>query len=218
MKGDPTGTYPGLRDVSDKYTKNGILALINTGKGFMPSFKHLAESKKEALVSFLTGQKPALAGRSGIAENSSPAVPYTHTGYNRFLDQNGYPAVKPPWGTLSAIDLNKGAILWQVPLGEYQELSAKGIPQTGTENYGGPVVTAGGILFIGASRDEYFRAFDINTGKELWKYKLPAGGYATPSVYEADGRQYVVIACGGGKMGTKSGDSYIAFKLEGLNK
>jgi quinoprotein glucose dehydrogenase len=213
LQGDQTGTYPGLRDVSDKYTKSGILSLINTGKGIMPSFRHLPDHKKEALVSFLTGQKPALADRSGIVENSSTAVPYTHTGYNRFLDKQGYPAVKPPWGTLSAIDLNKGTILWQVPLGEYQELTERGIAQTGTENYGGPVVTAGGILFIGASRDEYFRAFDKNTGKELWKYKLPAGGYATPSVYEADGRQYIVIACGGGKMGTKSGDSYIAFNL-----
>ena len=140
-------------------------------------------------------------------------IPYTHTGYNRFLDQQGYPAIKPPWGLISAIDLNKGVILWQVPLGEFPELTAKGIPLTGTENYGGPVVTAGGILFIGASKDEYFRAFDKETGKELWKYKLPAGGYATPSVYEAGGREYVVIACGGGKMGTKSGDSYVAFAL-----
>jgi len=139
--------------------------------------------------------------------------PYTHTGYNRFLDPEGYPAVKPPWGTLNAIDLSTGEYLWRVPLGEYPELMAKGIPPTGTENYGGPVVTAGGLIFIAASRDEHIRAFDRKTGRELWRAKLPAGGYATPSTYEADGRQFVVIACGGGKMGTPSGDAYVAFAL-----
>jgi quinoprotein glucose dehydrogenase len=121
--------------------------------------------------------------------------------------------VNPPWGTLNAVDLNTGERLWQVPLGEYAELSALGVPKTGTENYGGPVVTAGGVLFIAATRDEHFRAFDAETGEELWKTRLPAGGYATPATYEIDGRQYVVIACGGGKMGTKSGDAYVAFAL-----
>ncbi len=213
LQGDPTGTYPALKSVSEKYSGEEILKLINTGKGFMPSFRHLAEKEKEALVAFLTGQKDEQDPHLLDLQNNRTSVPYTHTGYNRFLDQNGYPAVKPPWGTLSAIDLNKGAILWQVPLGEYEELTRKGIPVTGTENYGGPVVTAGGVLFIGASADGYFRAFDKDTGRELWKYKLPAGGYATPAVYQASGKQYVVIACGGGKMGTPSGDSYVAFTL-----
>ena len=140
-------------------------------------------------------------------------LPYTTTGYNRFFDQEGYPAIKPPWGTLNAINLNKGEIAWSVPLGEFAELTEKGIPQTGTENYGGPVVTAGGLVFIAASKDEYFRAFDKDSGEELWKYKLPVGGYATPSVYSVAGKQYVVIAAGGGKMGTPSGDYYIAFAL-----
>jgi len=212
-QGDPTGTYPALKSVSKKYTKEGILALINTGKGFMPSFKQLSENKKDALVAFLTGQRTMQDVHSQGMENNIGAVPYTHTGYNRFLDQNGYPAVKPPWGIISAIDLNKGIIKWQIPLGQYEELTAKGIPPTGTENYGGPVVTAGGVLFIGASKDGYFRAFDKDTGNELWKYKLPAAAYATPSVYQAGGKQYVVIACGGGKLGTHSGDSYVAFAL-----
>ena len=141
------------------------------------------------------------------------AIPYSHTGYNRFFDQEGYPAVKPPWGTLNAIDLNKGEILWQVPLGEFEELTERGIPKTGTENYGGPVATAGGLIFIAASKDEHIRAFDKHTGTELWKHKLPAGGYATPSVFAVNGQQYVVIACGGGKMGTAPGDYYIAFSL-----
>jgi quinoprotein glucose dehydrogenase len=114
---------------------------------------------------------------------------------------------------LNAIDLNSGETLWRVTLGELPELTAQGIPPTGTENYGGPLVTAGGVLFIGASKDEYFRAFDRRTGKELWRTKLPAGGYATPSTYDVGGRQFVVIACGGGKMGTKSSDTYVAFAL-----
>jgi quinoprotein glucose dehydrogenase len=121
--------------------------------------------------------------------------------------------VKPPWGTLSAIDLNTGEFVWQTTLGEFPELTAKGVPPTGTENYGGPVVTAGGLIFIGASKDEMFRAYDQKTGKVLWQTKLPAGGYATPATYMVNGRQFVVIACGGGKMGTKGGDAYVAFAL-----
>jgi quinoprotein glucose dehydrogenase len=218
LQGDPTGTFPDLRKVSEKYSKKEMLALISKGKGIMPSFKQIPAQKMEALVSFLTVQKEAQIANSEVREHDSLNIPYTTTGYNRFLDQQGYPAVKPPWGLFSAIDLNKGTILWQVPLGEYPELTAKGIPQTGTENYGGPVVTAGGLVFIGASKDEYFRAFDKATGKELWKYKLPAGGYATPGVYEAGGKQFIVIACGGGKMGTKSGDVYVAFALQSQKK
>src|SRR5690606_22161096 len=146
-------------------------------------------------------------------EPPDPDVPYTHTGYNRFLDPEGFPAVKPPWGTLNAIDLNRGEIAWQVPLGEDPVLAARGRRNTGTENYGGPIVTAGGVLFIGATRDEKFRAFDMKTGRVLWETDLPAGGYATPATYAVNGRQYVVIAAGGGKMGTKSGDAYVAFAL-----
>lgn len=140
--------------------------------------------------------------------------PYRPSGYFRFLDKNGYPAIKPPWGTLNAIDLKKGEILWQVPLGEYPQLTARGIPQTGTENFGGTIVTAGGLVFIGGTKDEKFHAFDKTTGKLLWQYQLDAGGYATPCTYSAKGRQYVAIAAGGGgKLGTKSGDEFVAFTL-----
>jgi quinoprotein glucose dehydrogenase len=136
------------------------------------------------------------------------------TGYARFLDKDGYPAIKPPWGLLNAIDLNKGEILWQVPLGEYPELTARGIPQTGTENFGGTIVTAGGLVFIGGSKDEKFHAFDKSNGKLLWQFKLDAGAYATPCTYMVKGTQYVTTAAGGGgKLGTKSGDSYVAFCL-----
>lgn len=136
------------------------------------------------------------------------------TGYNKFLDQEGYPAIKPPWGQLSAVDLNRGEIVWQSVLGEYPELTARGVPQTGTENFGGTIVTAGGLVFIAATRDEKFRAFDKRTGRVVWEIKLPAGGYATPCTYTWKGRQYVVIpASGGGKLRTPTADSVIAFAL-----
>ena len=115
---------------------------------------------------------------------------------------------------MNAIDLNTGEIKWKSTLGEFKELREKGVPPTGTENYGGAAVTAGGLIFIAASSDEKIRAFDKDTGEVIWEHPLPAGGYATPSTYEANGKQYVVIACGGGKMGTKSGDSYVAFALK----
>ncbi|MEW4487509.1 pyrroloquinoline quinone-dependent dehydrogenase [Thalassoglobus sp. JC818] len=144
---------------------------------------------------------------------------YGHRGYIQIRDQEGYPAIKPPWGVLTAIDLNQGEFVWQVPLGEYAELTERGIPQTGTETFGGTIVTDGGLVFIGGTKDEKFRAFDKSTGKVLWEHQLPAGGYATPSTYEVNGRQYVVIAAGGaGKLGTRAGDAFVVFALpEGGN-
>jgi quinoprotein glucose dehydrogenase len=212
FEGNPGSNYPALLDLNKRMDQAAALEIIKTGKGFMPSYRHLPEEEINMLMSYLYKEPNEDLHMQGIEENLED-LPYTHTGYNRFTDQEGYPAAKPPWGTLSAIDLNAGEILWQVPLGEFPELTKRGIAQTGTENYGGPVVTAGGLIFIAASKDEHIRAFDKNSGKELWKYKLPAGGYATPAVYEVNGRQYIVIACGGGKMGTPPGNSYVAFAL-----
>ena len=201
--------FPALIDIKERKTKEETKAVILHGGGRMPGFSFLEEREVDAIIAYLYDEPQPEA----TATDRSAAIRYTHMGYNRFFDPDGYPAVKPPWGTLNAIDLNTGEYLWTVPLGELDELTEKGIPKTGTENYGGPVVTAGGLVFIGASKDEHFRAFDRATGEELWKTKLPAGGYATPATYEINGTQYVVIAAGGGKMGTKSGDEYVAFAL-----
>ncbi len=139
---------------------------------------------------------------------------YRISGYDRFADHEGYPAVKPPWGMLNSVDLNRGEILWQKTLGEFVELTKRGIPPTGTENLGGTIVTAGGLIFVGGTKDERFRAFDKTSGKLLWEYRLPAAAYATPSTYEVNGKQYVVIAAGGGgKLLTKSGDAFVVFAL-----
>ncbi|HAQ98084.1 MAG TPA: pyrrolo-quinoline quinone, partial [Verrucomicrobiales bacterium] len=218
-EGDPQKTFPAIANIGEKMNKAEIMAQMSQGKGVMPAFDFLKEAEKSAIANFLLGgevaEKPDsfTQKREAKTKGGGDKSPYTHTGYNRFLDNEGYPAVKPPWGTLNAIDLKEGRIIWQVTLGEFKDLTARGISPTGTENYGGPAVTAGGLIFIGASKDEKFRAFDKFTGEVLWEANLPAGGYATPAIYAIDGKQYIVIACGGGKMNTKSGASYIAFSL-----
>jgi quinoprotein glucose dehydrogenase len=186
--------------------------IIQSGVGRMPGFAHLGDSAVAAITRYiLTGED---ANAKGTAPTSPYDLPMTHDGYNKFLDPEGYPAIKPPWGTLNAIDMDKGEIAWSVPFGEFPELAEKGVPTTGTENYGGPVVTAGGLLFIGATNhDKKFRVFDKLTGELLWETKLPASGNATPAMYEVDGRQFVVIGAGGGKSGAPSGGTYVAFAL-----
>ena len=210
--GEPRQMVPSLVGVEKRLTRPAILGIIESGKGVMPSFAVLSPMEREAVADYVLGKATVAAG-DGDDEQPDESVRYSITGYNRFEDPDGYPAVKPPWGTLNAVDLNAGTIAWTVRLGELPELTARGIPPTGTENYGGPVATDGGVIFIGATKDEMFRAFDKTNGAVLWQTKLPAGGYATPATYEANGRQFVVIAAGGGKMGTKSGDSYLAFAL-----
>jgi len=219
-KGNAAANIPSLVDLGKRLNHLQAFEVVTKGRAVMPSWAFLSETQRNAVVSFLIGEPEAReaevpgAWKTYLPDSQVAAPPpYTHTGYNRWLDPDGYPAVKPPWGTLNAIDLNTGEYVWRVTLGEFPELTAKGVPPTGTENYGGPLVTAGGLVFIGASRDEMFRAFDRHTGRELWRAKLPAAGYATPATYEVGGRQYVVIACGGGKLGTKSGDAYVAFAL-----
>lgn len=210
-EGNHDGSYPSLLGVASRLKPDAIQQVLRKGRGMMPSFSHLSENELNALVDFLLEKSSA----ASLAQPTRRLeIPYQHTGYNRWYDKNGYPVSSPPWGTLTAIDLNTGAHRWQVPLGEYRELTARGIPPTGTDNYGGPLATGGGLLFIAATRDEQFRAFDRKTGRVLWQTTLPAAGFATPATYSVGGRQYVVIACGGGKLGRKSGDRYVAFALK----
>nr|WP_295933245.1 PQQ-binding-like beta-propeller repeat protein [uncultured Dyadobacter sp.] len=207
--GNHDGSYPSLASLEKRLKPAQIEAILQNGRGMMPSFTHISDAERKSIIAYLINQE----SKESIKIDSKTQVPYQHTGYNRWYDRNGYPVSQPPWGTLTAIDLNSGQRKWQVPLGEYKELTTKGIPPTGTDNYGGPLVTASGLIFIAASRDEQFRAFDKVTGKILWQAALPAAGYASASTYSVNGRQYVVIACGGGKLNTKSGDKYVAFAL-----
>lgn len=211
LQGSPP-ELPSLVGVGDRMSGTDILTTIRNGKGRMPGFPSISEDQLFALVTFLT------SGESKELSSNGPPPPsskYRFTGYRRFLDPEGYPAVAPPWGTLNAINLNTGDYAWKIPLGEYPELSAKGLKNTGTENYGGPIVTAGGLLFIGATNfDKRFRAFDKSTGELLWETTLPYAGNATPATYQVDGRQFVVIGAGGGKdPKSGSGGVYVAFAL-----
>jgi len=211
MMGSPP-TIPSLVDVGDRISSQQITGTIKNGKGRMPGFPNLADDQLSTLVEFLmSGANKELTSAEAVPET----MKYRFTGYHRFLDPEGYPAAQPPWGTLSAINLNTGEYLWKIPLGEYPALAAQGMHNTGTENYGGPIVTAGGLLFIGATNfDKKFRAFDKSTGELLWETTLPFAGNATPITYEVNGRQFVVIAAGGGKdPGSPSGGAYVAFAL-----
>lgn len=203
--------FPSLVAIGSHLNAHEIARVIKTGKGRMPPFNQIADDQLDALLAYL------IKGESKELSSKEPAtqMKYRFTGYHRFYDLDGYPAVLPPWGTLSAIDLNTGKYLWKIPLGEYPDLASRGMKNTGTENYGGPIVTAGGLLFIGATNfDRKFRAFDKSTGQLLWETTLPFSGNATPATYEVNGKQYVVIAAGGGKdPKSGSGGIYVAFAL-----
>ncbi|MEZ4809608.1 MAG: PQQ-binding-like beta-propeller repeat protein [Allomuricauda sp.] len=202
---------PELQNVKLRLKPDSINTIIQKGRGAMPGMPNLSPEEIEEIAQFLTGTEKAKDHR---VEKIKIDVPYSVASFARFKDDRGFPVVKPPWGTLNAIDLNTGEYLWKVPLGHEESLDDPEVPVSGLENYGGPVITAGGILFIAATKDEKIRAFNMKTGQQLWEDVLPAGGYATPATYEIDGKQYVVIACGGGKMGTGSGDEYRAYTLD----
>lgn len=215
LKGSGT-EYPSLLNINKKYNVTQISQIIQQGRNRMPSFKHVPESERNNLAAYLSGTEDVSKEQNAVAINKvnrKSQIPYVMKGYDRFVDKDGYPGIKPPWGTLNAVDLNSGKLLWKVPLGEYAELIKRGIGITGSRNYGGPVVTKGGLVFIAATPDEKIRAFDKNSGKMLWEAKLPAAGFASPATYKINGKQFLVIACGGGKLGVKSGDSYVAFAL-----
>jgi len=201
-----------LIGVGNRLSKAQIVDMIQNGKNTMPALPDVQGADLAVLLRYL-----------GVAEGTTSEriyadatqEQYTFTGYRRFLDPDGYPAIAPPWGTLNAIDLKTGKYLWKIPLGEFPELAGKGLKNTGTENYGGSVVTAGGVLFIGATiYDHKFRAFDSRDGKLLWEAELPYSGVATPATYMINGRQYVVIAASSARdPKAPQGGAYVAFAL-----
>lgn len=205
--------FPSLKGLGAKMDSAALDKVLRAGVGRMPGFAHLGNASIDALKAYLlTGEEKEVVVAPG---NPAFDQSYTTDGYNKFLDPDGYPAIAPPWGTLNAISLDTGNYAWKIPFGEHPELAAKGMKDTGSENYGGPLITKSGLLFIGATNfDKKFRAFDKKTGKLLWETTLPASGNATPATYMVKGKQYVVIAAGGGKSGAPSGGSYVAFALE----
>ena len=222
-----TQDIPGLEGIDKKLTDQQILDVVHQGKGRMLPSTDINADQLNSLLRYMrtpstASNAVAASGRTAFGVGSREDNPMGDSQYkaNRgwFSDPDGYPAVVPPWGTLSAIDMNTGKYLWKIPLGYYPELAAKGMGDTGTLNYGGPMVTAGGIIFIGATAfDRKFRAFDSQTGKLLWESELPLPGLATPATYMVNGKQYVLIATGGegggGQFRGATGGIYVAYSL-----
>ncbi|MEO7520828.1 MAG: c-type cytochrome, partial [Gemmatimonas sp.] len=203
---------PSLIDITARRSREELLKVIREGTGRMPAFGGAMDggAMNDIVTYLLTGKDASAA----IVGTTPYALKYRTAFFDIFLDHEGYPGVKPPWGTLNAIDLNAGKIRWSIPFGEYPKLAAQGLRNTGTDNYGGAIVTENGLLIIAATTyDNKIRAFDKRTGRLLWEAALPAAGNATPSTYMVNGKQYIVIACGGGKNGAPSGGTYVAFAL-----
>ncbi|MBE0660304.1 MAG: PQQ-binding-like beta-propeller repeat protein, partial [Bryobacteraceae bacterium] len=204
--------FPALTSLATRTNEPSVASVIRKGAGRMPGFAHYSEDTAKALARFLlTGQDAAVT----LPAENPYWLKYNLDGYIRFTDPDGYPALAPPWGTLSALNVDTWEYTWRIPFGEIPALAVQGMKDTGSENYGGGVVTAGGLLFIAATNaDRKFRAYDKRTGKLLWEYELPAAGNASPATYMVNGRQYVVIGAGGGKWGNVSGGSYLAFSIQ----
>ena len=204
-----SGENPSILDLSSKYNFDELRSLVINGKGLMPGFKFLDDQKIEKIVDYIMNLKDG--DKTNILAINEEVF-YTSTGYNKFITNDGYPAINPPWGTLNSINLNTGKLDWKIPLGQ-TDIGIENNIITGTENYGGPIVTKSGIIIIAATADNKIRAFNSKNGELLWEEILPFSGFATPSYFEIEGNPYIAIASGGGKLGTKSGDKYVVFSI-----
>jgi quinoprotein glucose dehydrogenase len=210
------GIAPPLFGLRHRLTDEQVLEQLRTGKGAMPPNLILTDPERRELLDYLFRRNQPPSRRPRAEDGPAGRPSYSFDGFQFLVDHEGYPGIKPPWGLLNCYDLSTGRILWRTPLGELAALTAQGVPKTGSQNLGGATVTAGGLVFVAGTEDEKIRAFDADTGAELWAAKLPFAGTAAPAVYEAGGRQYVVItATGGGRVGGPSGpgDAYVAFAL-----
>ena len=209
-KGNPASGYPSLLGIEKKQNAKYIAQIIRNGKGMMPGFGHISPEKQNAIAAYIQG----LASKEVASTNSPAIVPYQMSGYNKFLDSDGLPGLSTPWGTLNAIDMNTGNYLWKIPFGSEPSLANKGIhDNTGGENYGGPIITKSGLLIIAATKDATLRIYASATGKLLASYPLPFASFATPSTYMVKGKQYIVVTCGGTKLGMPKGNIILAFSL-----
>lgn len=211
--GNPASGFPSLSALKNRIKKEEFQQIVASGKGRMPGFPQISDDDRKAILNYLYDEETAGDKLASAKDVFGVVEPWDLKGYSKFLDSNGDPGIKPPWGILTAVDLNTGLHKWKVALGDVKKYKDQGLPSTGTENYGGPIVTASGLIFIAASKDGKFRVFDKLNGKLLWETSLPTAGYATPSTYMVNGVQYVVIACGGTRLGAAKGDQLVAFRL-----
>jgi quinoprotein glucose dehydrogenase len=212
QKREGLGVAPPLVGLKARLKDGDVEALLDTGRGLMPPNLALSGRERGELLDYLFRRNQP--GSAPVGKGGNPG--YSFGGFQFLVDQEGYPGIEPPWGLLNCYDLNTGRALWRVPLGELEELTQQGVPKTGSQNLGGATVTAGGLVFVAGTQDEKLRAFDSETGRELWEAKLPFAGTSAPAVYEVEGKQFVVVtSTGGGRVGGKSGagDAYVAFSL-----
>jgi quinoprotein glucose dehydrogenase len=212
MRGDGV-SVPGLLNLADRLSPLDAWDVVSRGRGRMPAFEQLPWYARAAILWYVYTADGETGYDGGSGGSATADTSYLNAGFQKLTDPEGLPASAPPWGSLTAIDLRRAEILWRIPLGDYPEILAQGQSGYGSENYGGPVITAGDLLFIAATPDQLIKAYNKHTGDLLWQAKLPAAGFATPITYAVDGQQFLVIAAGGGKLGQASGSNYIAFAL-----
>jgi quinoprotein glucose dehydrogenase len=204
MKLEGTDQAPALAGVLERMEYDEMMEVIDNGNGRMPAFDYLSDLERRAIVQYVLSPDPT-------EDEPSTQVRYVlSSGYVYLRDNEDLPGNAPPWGTLNSIDLATGEIAWKVPFGNFLSHPDLGY---GSISYGGPVITASGLIFIGATPDKKFRAYDSRDGSVLWETELSAAAFSTPAIYSIDGKQYVSIAAGGGRLGPPTGSDYYTFAL-----